>query len=197
MVLSVLSNSNSTDAATLGQLQGLNSNFGSLIKSYQNTAVTSNTFVSSVNSVIASINSISSNTVTLTANLSSVSANLVTISSNLTTIATDMTNIAANTNNINANLSTISTTLITMKNIWANTQPVIVPSSFTMAAANTTTVSNPNVLANSYIFITATNQAAANLFPLYITAGVGSFTAKTGNNMVAAGTEVFNYLIVN
>lgn len=183
MVLSVLSNSSSTDAATLGQLQGLNSNFGSLIKSYQNTAVTSNTFVSQVNSVIASINSISSN--------------VASVSANLTTIATDMTNIAANTNNINANLSTISTTLITMKNIWANTQPVIVPSSFTMAAANTTTVSNPNVLANSYIFITATNQAAANLFPLYITASAGSFTAKTGNNMVAVGTEVFNYLIVN
>lgn len=164
------------DSSTLGQLQGLNSNFGSLIKTYTNTTITSNSFISQSNAIIAAINTLSSN--------------VASISSNLTTLATDMTNIAGN-------VSAISSTMVTIKNIMANTQIVIVPSSFTMAAANTTTVSNPNVLANSYIFITATNQAAANLFPLYITASAGSFTAKTGNNMVAVGSEVFNYLIVN
>ncbi len=74
---------------------------------------------------------------------------------------------------------------------------------FTLSAAATTTVANTSVTANSLIFLFPTNSAAAGVMgsakSLYVsakTAGV-SFAVTTGNGSSAAGTETFNYLLLN
>jgi hypothetical protein len=74
---------------------------------------------------------------------------------------------------------------------------------FTMAASFTQTIANTAVTASSRIFLFPTNAAGATLMAsaksLYMgvrTAGV-SFTVITADGNNAAGTETFNYLIVN
>jgi hypothetical protein len=74
---------------------------------------------------------------------------------------------------------------------------------FTMSAAGSTVVSNPAVTAGSGIFLQATNATAATLvgsnkspYVSATTAGV-SFTVTTANGTAAAGSETFDYLIVN
>lgn len=73
----------------------------------------------------------------------------------------------------------------------------------TLGAAATTAVSNSGVTANSIILLFPTNAAAATLVSgassPYISAksaGV-SFTVATANAAAAAGTETFNYLVLN
>jgi hypothetical protein len=74
---------------------------------------------------------------------------------------------------------------------------------FTCGAAATTAVANTNITASSRIQITATNAAAANLMAgakaLYISARTAgtSFTVATADGTAAAGTETFDYFIVN
>ena len=75
--------------------------------------------------------------------------------------------------------------------------------SFTLAAAATTTVTNSKVAANSIIVLMPTNAAAGTLMgsakSLYISArsaGV-SFTVATAAGTNAAGSETFDYQIIN
>jgi len=74
---------------------------------------------------------------------------------------------------------------------------------FTCANNTNTVVANVSVTAASLIFIMPTNAAAATLMgaatSLYISAKVveASFTVTTANAGAAAGTETFNYLIIN
>lgn len=73
--------------------------------------------------------------------------------------------------------------------------------SFTLAAAATTTVTQPAVQANSYIDLAETNASAGTLQGsakhLYISAIAPgtSFTVATASGVAAAGTETFSYLI--
>lgn len=72
---------------------------------------------------------------------------------------------------------------------------------FTLAAAATTTVTQPDVQSNSIIVPLPTNAAAATLMgsnkSLYVSAKVAgtSFTVATASGVAAAGTEQFVYLI--
>lgn len=75
--------------------------------------------------------------------------------------------------------------------------------SFTLAAAATTTVTQPGITATSVVLPIATNAAAATLSgsvkALYIktlTPGA-SFTVETANAASAVGTETFSYVVVN
>ena len=74
---------------------------------------------------------------------------------------------------------------------------------FTCAASATTTVTNTSVAANSIILLTPTNAAAATLMSgataLYLSARTAgtSFAFSTANAAAAAGTEAFQFLIVN
>lgn len=72
---------------------------------------------------------------------------------------------------------------------------------FTLAAAATTTITQPAVQSNSIIVPLPTNAAAATLMggtkSLYVSAKVAgtSFTVATASGVAAAGTETFQYLI--
>jgi hypothetical protein len=74
---------------------------------------------------------------------------------------------------------------------------------FTCAAAALTTVSNINIIATSMIMLMPTNAAAATLMggatSLYVSARTAatSFGVTTANAAAAAGTETFEYLIIN
>ena len=74
---------------------------------------------------------------------------------------------------------------------------------FTCSAAATTTVTDANVKATSTILLTPTNAAAATLQAgashLYLSARTEatSFALATADSGSAAGTETFQYLIVN
>jgi hypothetical protein len=70
--------------------------------------------------------------------------------------------------------------------------------SFTLVAAPTTTVTQPNVTAGATVLLTPTNAAAANR-PIYLSSNApgASFTVATGNGAAAAGTETYNYVVVN
>lgn len=75
--------------------------------------------------------------------------------------------------------------------------------SFTLAAAATTTVTQPAITASSKVLLEPTNAAAATLMgsvkSLYVsalTAGTG-FTVATASGGNAAGTETFNYIVSN
>jgi hypothetical protein len=75
--------------------------------------------------------------------------------------------------------------------------------SFTLAAAATTVVAQTGVNATSKILLSPTNAAAATLMgstkSLYISAKTvgASFTVATASGVAAAGTETFDYVIVN
>lgn len=72
---------------------------------------------------------------------------------------------------------------------------------FTLAAAATTTVTEPSVQSNSFINLTPLNAAAGTLEgsakALYISAIVAgaSFTVATASGGNAAGTEKFSYSV--
>lgn len=72
---------------------------------------------------------------------------------------------------------------------------------FTCTNAVTTTVTDAHVKTSSFIFLQATNAAAGTLQGsaknLFITPAVGSFAAATASGVAAAGTEKFNYIVVN
>ena len=75
--------------------------------------------------------------------------------------------------------------------------------SFTMAAAATKTVTDANVTSTSVILLVPTNAAAGTLQgsakSLYVstkTAGA-SFAVATASGVAAAGTETFDYVIIN
>jgi len=79
-----------------------------------------------------------------------------------------------------------------------------VTGSFTLAAAATTTVTQPAIRANSIVLQpVATNAAAATLMgstkSLYVSALTPgtSFTVATANGAAAAGTETFSYVVIN
>lgn len=74
---------------------------------------------------------------------------------------------------------------------------------FAMPAAASLTVPQPGIESGAFVSITATNAAAGTLMgsvkSLYvssITAGTG-FSVATANAAAAAGTETFNYEVVN
>lgn len=73
---------------------------------------------------------------------------------------------------------------------------------FTLAAAATTTVTEPSVKSNSFIYLTPLNASAGTLAgsakALYISAKVAgtSFTVSTASGGAAAGTEQFSYSIM-
>lgn len=76
---------------------------------------------------------------------------------------------------------------------------------FTMAAANTFAVLNPNAVAGSIILLQPVNAAAATLqsgaSALYVnraaTVAGTSFTVLTANAAAAVGTEQFAYALIN
>lgn len=74
---------------------------------------------------------------------------------------------------------------------------------FTLAAAATTTVANTSVTSTSKIFLMPTNAAAATLMggakALYVSARTpgASFAVTTANAAAAAGTETFEFILVN
>lgn len=78
-----------------------------------------------------------------------------------------------------------------------------VTGTFTMAAAATTVVAQPNVTANCVILLQPANAAAATMVGSnkspYISATTAgaSFTIATASSAAAAGTETFLYSIVN
>ena len=75
--------------------------------------------------------------------------------------------------------------------------------SFTCDAAATTTVTEPSVQTNSRIILIPTNAAAGTLMgsneSLYISARTAatSFQVATAAGTAAAGTETFEYVIIN
>lgn len=75
--------------------------------------------------------------------------------------------------------------------------------SFTCGAAATTTVTNSSVAINSVIFLMPTNAAAGTLMgsakSLYVSARTAgtSFAVTTASAAAAAGTETFQFLVVN
>jgi len=82
-------------------------------------------------------------------------------------------------------------------------QGTYVTGTFTMAAAASTTVSQPSVKSGATILLTPTNASAATLvgsvkapYISSIAAGV-SFAVSTANSTNAAGTETFSYFIKN
>lgn len=85
---------------------------------------------------------------------------------------------------------------------FANAIPRVT-GSFTLAASASTTVADVNVTGTSRISFTPTNAAAGTLEGsakcLYVSArSVGvSFTVTTASGAAAAGTETFDYFIVN
>lgn len=102
-------------------------------------------------------------------------------------------------NTLNKNLATllqaINTTLGALGKVYSGT--------VTLGAAATTVVSNPNVAANSTILLMPTNAAAGTLVSgansPYISARTAdtSFTIATAGGGAAAGTETFQYVIIN
>jgi hypothetical protein len=92
----------------------------------------------------------------------------------------------------------LSLLVTTLQNIFPRTF-----GTFTLAAAATTTVTEPAVKANSDIQWTPKNAAAGTLLgsakSLYVSAitpGV-SFTVATASGAAAAGTEQFSYVLSN
>lgn len=77
--------------------------------------------------------------------------------------------------------------------------------SFTMAAATSKTVTEPAIKSDSKVFIFQTNaaggtlQAGANALYHDAASNVAgtSFTVKTSGGGAAAGTETFNYFVIN
>jgi uridylate kinase len=73
----------------------------------------------------------------------------------------------------------------------------------TLSAAVTTTKADTSILTGSKIMLTPTNVAAANLMlgtkSLYVSAKTAgtSFAVTTADGTAAAGTETFDYVIVN
>lgn len=74
---------------------------------------------------------------------------------------------------------------------------------FTFAAAATTTVTQTAIASNSYVVLIPTNAAAATLIgstksPYVSTKTAGtSFVVSTASGVAAAGTETFQYVIIN
>lgn len=97
--------------------------------------------------------------------------------------------------NIAALLQSINLTLGALGKLYSGT--------VTLGAAATTVVTNTNVLANSQIVLMPTNAAAGTLVSgansPYISARTAgtSFTIATAGGGAAAGTETFQYMIVN
>lgn len=85
-----------------------------------------------------------------------------------------------------------------VQNAWPR-----ITGTFTLAAAATTTVTQPAVRSTSVIQLTATNAAAGTLQgsakALYVSAIVPgtSFTVATASGASAAGTETFSYSVFN
>jgi len=78
-----------------------------------------------------------------------------------------------------------------------------VTGSFTLAAAATTTVTQPAIKATSIVLLMPSNAAAATLMgsakALYVSALApgASFTVATASGAGAAGTETFSYVVSN
>jgi len=101
----------------------------------------------------------------------------------------------AQANGLNANLAQLVTTLLTRFALAAFS------GSFSCGAAASTVVTDANAKTTSKITLTPTNAAAGTLQSgakhLYVTKANGSFTVLTADGNAAAGTETFDYLIVN
>lgn len=74
--------------------------------------------------------------------------------------------------------------------------------SFTMGAAATKTVTDSRVKVGAQIYLQPTNAAAGTLVgsvmcPYIDSVASGSFVVKTASGAAAAGTETFNYLVIN
>lgn len=92
----------------------------------------------------------------------------------------------------------INRLVTTLMNIWPR-----ITGTFTLAAAPTTTVTQPGIKSTSLVVLTPTNAAAATLMggvkSLYVSALAPgtSFTVATANGTNAAGTETFSYAVFN
>lgn len=86
---------------------------------------------------------------------------------------------------------------------FANALPQKSVGTFTLAAAASTTVTDTAVLTDSTILLMPTNAAAATLMgsskSLYVSArtAVTSFAVSTADGLNAAGTETFQYIVLN
>lgn len=102
----------------------------------------------------------------------------------------------AQANGLNANLAQIANILKTRFALGA------FGGTFLCAAAASTTVTDANAKTTSKVILTPTNAAAGTLQGsakcLYVsTKNDGSFVVRTANAVAAAGTETFDYEIVN
>ena len=97
-------------------------------------------------------------------------------------------------------LQGVVTNLSQLAQVFAGVFPRIV-GSFTLAAQTTTVVAQVAITANSHVYPQATNTSAAllqrtsGLFISALNPGV-SFSISTQSG-AAAGTETFNYFVVN
>lgn len=108
---------------------------------------------------------------------------------------TGLSQLATNGNNLNKQMGVLITTL---QGIFPR-----VFGTFTLAAAATTTVSQPEITASSIVVWIPTNAASAtllgsggNLYLSALTAGA-SFTVATASGAAAAGTETLSYFVIN
>jgi hypothetical protein len=99
-------------------------------------------------------------------------------------------------------ITALVTTIATVNTTIGNVLPRVL-GTFTLAAAASTVVAQPQAQANSSIRLTPTDASAATLMgsakSLYlasISPGV-SFTVSTANGTNAAGTETFQYALYN
>ena len=104
--------------------------------------------------------------------------------------------ILAQVNGINANLAKLVSVMSTRFALGA------FGGSFTLSAAVSTTVTDANAKTTSKIIPVPTNAAAGTLQGsakcLYVSAkNNGSFVVSTASGVAAAGTETFDYEIVN
>ena|ERR1700677_4469181 len=116
-------------------------------------------------------------------------------SSGGTDIVTSLQGIIRQLSNANANTLTL---ISAIQSVFPR-----ITGSFTLAAAATTTVTQPEITATSVVLPFPTNAAAATLMgsakALYIktlTPGA-SFTVETANAANAVGSETFSYIVAN
>jgi hypothetical protein len=123
-------------------------------------------------------------------------------SSGGTDIVTQLQGIVRQLSTSNANINTLITSVNALTAAVLATFPRIT-GSFTLAAAASTTVTQTKTAANSVILLIPTDASAATLMgsnkSLYISALTtgASFAVSTASGGNAAGTETFDYIMVN
>jgi hypothetical protein len=127
----------------------------------------------------------------------------------ITDLVTTLKGVVSQLSSGNLNWQTFITAIATISTTLTAIQATLVRSvsrangTFTLAAAATTTIAQPAVLASSFIELQPTNAAggtlmgsAASLYISSINPGV-SFTVATANASSPSGTQTFMYAVFN